>query len=74
MPERMQAAVLQAPSKLVIREIPVPEPTDRDLLVRVAAVGLNTARLVTHTSAFTTRSTESLDCRVLGRSLSPYRP
>jgi threonine dehydrogenase-like Zn-dependent dehydrogenase len=40
MPERMQAAVLQAPSKLVIRKIPVPEPTERDLLVRVAAVGL----------------------------------
>ena len=40
MPGHMQAAVLEAPSKLVIREIPVPEPAASDLLVRVAAVGL----------------------------------
>jgi L-iditol 2-dehydrogenase len=36
----MRAAVLEAPSKIVIREIPVPEPAASDLLVRVAAVGL----------------------------------
>jgi threonine dehydrogenase-like Zn-dependent dehydrogenase len=40
MPGHMQAAVLEAPSKIAIREVPVPEPAASDLLVRVAAVGL----------------------------------
>lgn len=40
MRERMRAAVLEAPSKLEIREIPVPHPESHQLLVQVAAVGL----------------------------------
>jgi L-iditol 2-dehydrogenase len=40
MPRQMKAAVLEAASKIVIREVPVPEPNAHQLLVRVAAVGL----------------------------------
>ena len=36
----MQAAVLEAPSKIAIRDIPVPTLGSHELLVRVAAVGL----------------------------------
>ncbi|MCI0620332.1 MAG: alcohol dehydrogenase catalytic domain-containing protein [Acidobacteria bacterium] len=36
----MQAAVLEAPSKIVIRDVPAPRPGPHELLVRVAAVGL----------------------------------
>ncbi len=40
MSEMMKAAVLEAPSRIAIRDIPVPTPAAHDLLVRVAAVGL----------------------------------
>jgi L-iditol 2-dehydrogenase len=40
MPEWMRAAVLEAPAKIVVREIPIPELASHELLVRVAAVGL----------------------------------
>ena len=36
----MHAAVLEAPAKISIRDIPVPQPGPHELLVRVAAVGL----------------------------------
>ncbi len=36
----MHAAVLEGPSKITIRDIPVPKPGPHELLVRVAAVGL----------------------------------
>ena len=36
----MHAAVLEAPSRIAIRDIPVPKLGPHELLVRVAAVGL----------------------------------
>lgn len=40
MAEMMKAAVLEAPSRIVVRDIPVPAPGTHELLLRVAAVGL----------------------------------
>lgn len=40
MAEMMKAAVLYAPGKLVYEEVPIPEPGDRDVLLKVTACGI----------------------------------
>jgi len=40
LPDTMQALVIQAPSRLEIRDVPVPEPGRNEVLVRVRAVSI----------------------------------
>lgn len=40
MAEMMKAAVLHAPGKLVYEEVPIPEPGERDVLLKVTACGV----------------------------------